>query len=314
MTAASNVIGIVGPTGVGKTSLADGLARRIVGEVVGADSMQVYRGMDIGTAKQPHSSRGVPYHCIDILDPGEAYSAALYQREARAAIEDIVSRGNTPILVGGTGLYVRAALDELDFPLGELTGPTRKELERRAAEFGPDVLYAELQALDPEAAARIHPNNVRRTIRALEMLGSGVSYATQAAGFSSRRFHYPGARLVGIEMARDELYARIDARVREMIREGLVSEVEALLAQGYRGALTASQAIGYKEIVRVIDGYESLDSATESIQQASRRYAKRQLTWFRADPRIEWLDVTGLSAPEALQAALDLLSSAKPNA
>lgn len=304
-------IAIVGPTAVGKSGLAEALAVRLGGQIVSADSMQVYRGMDIGTAKVPADERAVPYHCVDLVDPGEPYSAALFQADARAAIEETREGGGTPVVVGGTGLYVRAALDELDFPSGELISPLRVELERRARDEGPAVLHAELAMLDAAAAAAIHPNNVRRTVRALEMHAEGTSYADQAAGFGERTFHYPGTRMLGLTMDRAALYARIDARVDAMLERGLLAEVKALVDHGYRDALTAMQAIGYKELLPVLDGYGGIEEAAAAIKQASRRYAKRQLTWFRADPRIRWIDVTGLTLAGSLSAALDLLESSE---
>lgn len=304
-------IAIVGPTAVGKSALAESLAEALPGQIVSADSMQVYRGMDVGTAKTPLAERSVAYHCIDLVEPGEPYAAALFQTDARTAIEAIQAHGETPVVVGGTGLYVRAALDELDFPAGELISPVRVHLERRAKEEGGSTLYAELARVDAEAAAAIHPNNVRRTIRALEMHAAGTSYAIRAAGFAERVFHYPGTVVIGLTMERAALYARIDARVDAMLAGGLLGEVSALIEHGYRDALTAMQAIGYKELVPVLDGQATLQDAAAAIKQASRRYAKRQLTWFRADPRVLWIDVTGMSPSQILSAALNLLESSE---
>ncbi len=303
------VVAVVGPTGVGKSDLAEDLALSLGGEIVSADSMQVYRGMDIGTAKQPLPERRVPYHCIDLVEPGAAYSAALYQRDARAAFGDIRGRGRRPVLVGGTGLYVRAALDQMEFPDGKYDSPVRAEIESQVDSLGPEGLHRLLEERDPESAALIHPNNVRRTVRALEMLAAGgPTYAHQVAHFTERRFSVP-AILVGITMERSALYRRIDERVARMLEAGLLEEVTGLLDSGYRDAMTASQAIGYKELVPVIEGGADIDQAAESIRQATRRYAKRQLTWFRADPRISWIDVTESSPEQALSAALALLES-----
>ncbi|MDI6711809.1 MAG: tRNA (adenosine(37)-N6)-dimethylallyltransferase MiaA [Anaerosomatales bacterium] len=305
------VVAVVGPTGVGKSALADSLAARLGGEVVSADSMQVYRGMDIGTAKVPPDARSVPYRCIDLVEPGTPFSAALYQQHARAAIEDILGRGAVPVLCGGTGLYVRAALDDMRFPAGEIASPVREELETLAARIGPAALHARLAEIDPASAALIHPNNVRRTIRALEMAAEGASYAEQAKGFSRRTSVYPSV-FVGLTMRRDALYARIDERVDRMMAAGLLDEVRKLLGRGYREALTARQAIGYKELVPVLETGAPLDEAVAAIKQASRRYAKRQMTWFRADPRIAWIDVTGKDADEVLEEALALVESRNP--
>jgi tRNA dimethylallyltransferase len=304
-----HVIAVVGPTGVGKTAAAEDLALRIGGEIVSADSMQVYRGMDIGTAKHPTSSWRVPHHCIDLVDPGTPYSAALYQADARSAIGSVAERGNVPVLVGGTGLYVRAALDEMRFPAGHQSSTTRASLQAELDEHGPEALYALLVERDPDAAALIHRNNTRRVLRALETLeDAGVSYAETKEHFSERVPHYP-ATYIGLTVERDVLYARIDARVDAMLQGGLLEEVSALLDAGYRSALTAAQAIGYKELVPVIDGSGDPASAVAAIKQASRRYAKRQLTWFRADPRVLWLDVTKLSPAQTANAMFSLLES-----
>lgn len=303
------ILAIVGPTAVGKSAVAEIVAGRLDGEIISADSMQIYRGMDIGTAKTPPEDRRVPYHLLDVAPPGTSYSAAVYQSAARAVVDDLTARNILPVFVGGTGLYVRAALDEMSFPAGDAATDMRHLLEERAVRVGAVALHAELATLDPNAARLIHPNNVKRVVRALEMHAGGTSYADQAATFARRTFHYDGTMLVGLTMERTELYRRIDGRVEQMIRSGLVDEVRGLLERGLRDALTAAQAIGYKEIVPVIEGESSLDAALAAIQQASRRYAKRQLTWFRADPRIRWVDATGLTAAEAAFRVLDLLES-----
>jgi len=303
----TRVLAIVGPTAVGKTEVAELVAARLGGEIISADSMQVYRGMDIGTAKQPPSQRQVRYWGLDVARPGTPFSAALYQRIARDAIADISKRGRLPIIVGGSGLYVRAALDAMEFPAGDMTGNViRASYQQFVDERGPKALHALLSERDPASARILHPNNVRRVIRALEMLDDGVSYADQAAGFSARRSVYD-ARLVGLTMDRDLLYTRIDARIDTMLDEGLLDEVRSLLAAGFRETLTASQAIGYKELVGVAEGQRSIDEAIGAIKQATRRYAKRQLTWFRADPRVTWIDVTGLSALDAAEAVMSTL-------
>lgn len=304
----ARVIAIVGPTAVGKSTLAQDLAVRLDGEIVSADSMQVYRGMDIGTAKLSPAERRVPHHCLDLIDPGEDFSAALYQRVAREAIASVLSRGRVPVVTGGTGLYVRAALDDMRFPLGDIAGDERQRLEDLAESIGSHELHARLAQLDPDSAAMIHPNNLRRVIRALEMAAGGASYAEQAAGFAARASVYD-TRFIGLDMERDALYARIDERVDDMLANGLLDEIRGLLEAGFRGALTAAQAIGYKEFLPVIDGVLELDDAVAQVKQASRRYAKRQLTWFRSDPRIGWIDVTVMSRDELLDRALELLES-----
>ncbi len=301
------VVAIVGPTAVGKTDLAERLCVELGGEIVSADSMQVYRGMDVGTAKPAPPTR-VPYHCIDLVLPGEDYSAARFQRDARRAIEDARAREKFPVVAGGTGLYVRAAVDDLEFPPGHAHTETRERLEREAGAEGAEAMHARLRELDPGSASLIHPNNTRRVIRALEMAEHGESYARMAERFRERRSVYP-TTFVGLDMDRERLYRRIDERVDRMISEGLLDEVEDLLRAGLRDALTAAQAIGYKELVPVVEGDRPLEGAAEDIKRATRRYAKRQLTWFRRDPRVRWLDVTDLSPDEVLLEALRLLES-----
>jgi len=301
------VLAVVGPTAVGKTALAEELAARLGGEIVSADSMQIYRSMDIGTAKPPPAQRRVPYHCLDLAEPGEAFSAALFQVAAREAIADIALRGKLPVVAGGTGLYVRAALDAMEFPAGDQVGnATRARYEKFAAEYGAEALHALLAERDPASAAAVHANNVRRVVRALEMADEGVTYAEQRAGFSARTSVYD-ARFIGLTMDRARLYQRVDERVDAMVAAGLLDEVRRLLDAGLRDALTASQAIGYKEFVPVIEGESSLEEAVSAVKQASRRYAKRQLTWFNADPRIRWVDVTDLTLSQAVDAAMGTL-------
>jgi tRNA dimethylallyltransferase len=303
------VVAVVGPTGVGKTEVGEEVAVRLGGEVVSCDSMQVYRSMDIGTSKRPVEERRVRYHCLDIVDPGTPYSAAQYQSDARSAIDSILSRSATPVLVGGTGLYLRAALDDMVFPLGEALTPARRRIERLAEVLGPKGLHSLLADRDPASAAVIHPNNVRRVVRALEMLEEdGVSYAAQSSSFARRRSVYRSV-IIGLTKERSALNAAIDARVDAMVERGLVEEVRLLIQRGYRDALTAGQAIGYKELVPYLEGTRDLPDAVESIKLATRRYAKRQMTWFRADPRIDWIDVTRLSSAQAAEAAWALVQS-----
>lgn len=308
----TRVLVVVGPTAVGKSALAEEVAVRIGGEVVSADSMQVYRGMDIGTAKTPPAQRRVAHHCLDLVEPGEPFSAALYQRAARAAIDDITQRGSLPIVCGGTGLYVRAAVDDFAFAPGQQASTAAREAyEAISRDSGDDALHSLLAKRDPESARLIHPHNTRRVVRALEMLDEDVSYAHQHRGFSARRSVYD-ARFVGLTMDREALYRRIDDRVSRMVDDGLLGEVEALLAAGLREALTASQAIGYKEFVPVVDGEGDLEAAIEDVARASRRYAKRQLTWFRADPRIHWINLSTTTFEDAIEAALGTLNWAAP--
>ncbi len=285
-------VAIVGATGTGKSEVAEIVAQQIGGEIVSADSMQIYKGMDIGTAKLPVDQRSVPYHCIDLVGPGESYSAALFQRDARRAISEIFARGNIPIVCGGTGLYVMAALDEMHFPAGEQSGnPLREHYEAIANGEGAEVLHRILEERDPESAKLIHPNNVRRVVRALEMLEEGKTYAEQASGFRKTQAHI-SAIYFGLRLERSLLYERINQRVDFMIDAGLEDEVRALTDAGFAEALTSSQAIGYKEMLAYLNGQCSLETAVEDIKRATRRYAKRQSTWFGRDSRIHWIDLS----------------------
>lgn len=304
--ATSPVIAVVGPTASGKSAVADLVAEALGSEVVSADAMQVYRGMDIGTAKTPVSERRVPLLLVDVADPTEPYSAALYQRDSRRAIDRLRAEGRVPVLCGGTGLYVRAALDEMEFPRGEVDGAARQRYQDLAGKLGPEGVHALLAERDPESAALIHPHNVRRVVRALEMLDEGVSYARQSAGFSKPREHYPSLQFA-LTMDRARLYARIDARVDAMMRAGLLDEVRGLMDAGAADALTSRQAIGYKELIDALEGRCTIGEAVDLIKLRSRRYAKRQLSWFRRDPRITWLDMDVLDAGGAARLIVDAL-------
>lgn len=284
------IVSIVGPTASGKSALADALALKLKGEVLSADSMQIYRGMDIGTAKIPSAERSVAYWGLDIADPGQPYSAALFQDYGRAAIEDMRTRLKPSIICGGTGLYVRAVLDDYQFPQGEQEdNPVREKFEAFLEEHGVDALWNLLDKEDPQSAALIHKNNTRRVIRAFELLDEGTSYAEQHAGLSCIPEYYH-ALWFGLWVDPEVLCERIDARVDTMFEMGLVSEVESLLHRGLHESITAGQAIGYKEVVRALEGEISMSEARERIKISTRRYAKRQRTWFKADARICWLD------------------------
>lgn len=299
------VIAIVGPTASGKSSLAQSVALELDGEVVSADSMQIYRGMDIGTAKVSADEQKVPHHLIDIIDPGQAYSAQLFQDQARAAFIDICERGKVPILCGGTGFYIQAALEDMCFPEGEQQdNPLRDSFETFRLTHGNEALWDLLNERDPRSAALIHHNNFVRVIRALEMHEEGVSYANQVKNIKmlpeavwSLRFLLQVDPLV--------LAERIDQRVDIMRDAGLVSEVEALIAQGFEEALTAPKAIGYKEIIAAKRGEVTLDRAFEQIKTATRRYAKRQRSWFRRDGRLSVLEADRLSEEEMISLICD---------
>ncbi len=280
------VIAVVGPTAAGKSRLSIDLAREIGGEVVNADSMQLYRGMDIGTAKLTEAERGgVPHHLLDIWDIRQAASVAEYQSIARAAIDLILARGRVPILVGGSGLYVRAALDNLDFPG---TDPlVRERLAAELAEQGPAALHERLSRLDPAAAAAILPGNGRRIVRALEVIDvSGRPFTATLPNYESV---YPAVH-VGLRLPRERLDERIEARVAAMWQMGFVAEVRQLEAAGLRAGPTASRALGYAQVLRVLAGECSQEQAREETARATRRFARRQEAWFRRDPRVHWLD------------------------
>jgi tRNA dimethylallyltransferase len=279
------VIAIVGPTAAGKSGLSLGLARLLDGEIVNADSMQLYRGMDIGTAKLPPDQReGVPHHLLDIWDVTDAANVAEYQRLARQAIGAIHGRGRLPIVVGGSGLYVRAVIDNLDFPG---TDPElRERLERELAQVGPAGMHERLARLDPAAAAAILPGNGRRIVRALEVLElSGRPFSATLPGYEA----VYDAVQIGVELPRAGLDDRIAARVAGMWRDGLVGEVAGLAEAGLRDGRTASRALGYAQVLRYLDGQWSQEEAAAQTVKATRRFARRQLSWFRRDPRIIWL-------------------------
>ena len=302
------VICIVGPTASGKTDFAQELAVALDGEVVSADSMQIYRGMDIGTGKIPRAERKVPHWGFDLVDPGQEYSAALFQEYARNAFCDIAKRGKQAILCGGTGLYVRAAIDDYRFPAGvQDDNPVRAKYTAFAQENGNQVLWDLLFSVDPESAKEIHPNNVRRVVRAFELREEGASYAQQKSNLKKIPQAIP-AVFFGIAYDREKLNERIYRRVDMMVEKGLVDEVKYLLDKGFRDGITAPQAIGYKEIVQAIDGLCTLDEAIEQIKIATRRYAKRQRSWFNQDKRIIWLDGTNATSSQLCSAALDCLT------
>lgn len=288
--AALPVICIVGPTASGKTDAAQLVAAAIGGEVVSADSMQIYRGMDIGTGKLPAPERIVPHHGFDLVDPGEPYSAALFQSFARDAFAAIAERGKRAVLCGGTGLYVKAAIDAYEFPAGDqVDNPVRERWTAFAEREGAQALWDELNRLDPDSARELHPNNVRRVVRAFELLAEGRSYAEQKRNLASIEAAVPAVQF-GLAVTPTVLNERIDARVDAMVEAGLVGEVRGLLDAGFREGVTAPQAIGYKEIVEALEGRCTLDEAIAAIKQATRRYGKRQRTWFRRDERIRWID------------------------
>ncbi|WP_434597391.1 tRNA (adenosine(37)-N6)-dimethylallyltransferase MiaA [Streptomyces sp. A5-4] len=303
---APRVIAVVGPTAAGKSDLGVALARRFDGEVVNADSMQLYRGMDIGTAKlTPEERAGVPHQLLDIWDVTEAASVAEYQRLARVHIDRLLAEGRTPVLVGGSGLYVRGAIDALDFPG---TDPAvRARLEEEVTLRGPGALHARLAAADPAAGRAILPSNGRRIVRALEVIEiTGKPYTANLPGHESV---YDTVQ-IGVDVARPELDARIAARVDRMWEAGLVEEVRTLEARGLREGRTAARALGYQQVLAVLAGECTEEEARTETVRATKRFARRQDSWFRRDPRVHWLSGADEHRAELPHRALTLLERA----
>ncbi|MEK3881346.1 tRNA (adenosine(37)-N6)-dimethylallyltransferase MiaA [Paenibacillus sp. PL2-23] len=281
---------LVGPTAVGKTALSLSVAKAWNAEIISGDSMQVYRGMDIGTAKIKQDERdGVPHHLIDIRDPEESYSAADFQAEAAKTIMDIAGRGKLPFVVGGTGLYIESLCYNYQFADRGSDEAFRAEMEAYASANGPEALHARLAAVDPKAGERLHPNDIRRVIRALEVYHTtGQTFSEQQEG--QRKKSPYELVLIGLTMDRATLYSRIEARIDEMLQEGLVDEVRRLLARELPPSAVPMQALGYKEIARYLRGECSYEAAVELLKRDTRHFAKRQLSWFRHMKDIHWID------------------------
>ncbi len=292
---------IVGPTAVGKTEIAIGLAQELGGEIISVDSRLFYRGMDIGTAKPSREEqKRVPHHLIDIVDPDETLSLAVFQSMAQEAIQDVHRRGKLPLLVGGTGQYVRAVTEDWKPPTVQPDPALRAELAKLKEQRGENWLHERLKALDPRAAEKIDPRNVRRTIRALEVI------LTTGRRFSEQRLRGESPyRLiaVGLRRPRAELYARIDARIDSMFEAGLLDEVAALLAKGYGPDLPSMSAIGYREAVRIVRGEWTVEQAKVEMRRATRAYVRRQANWFReTDAGIRWFEAADPEAPGRIEA------------
>jgi tRNA dimethylallyltransferase len=280
-------VAVVGPTATGKTALAVELALKLGGEVVNADALQLYRGMDIGTAKASEQERhGVPHHLLDVLDVTETASVAAYQRDARAEVERLLAAGRVPVLTGGSGLYVQAVLDDLRFPG---TDPVvRARLDAEAAELGTPALYTRLGERDPAAAAAILPTNTRRIVRALEVIEiTGEPFSANLPKPGPARY---GTVVIGVDRAPEELDERVNERVRRMFEAGLVDEVRGLLERGLRDGKTASRALGYQQVITELDGEGDFEAAAAATAQATRRFVRKQRSWFRRDQRIHWFD------------------------
>jgi len=282
------VIVICGPTGIGKTAVGIELARTFDGEIISADSMQIYRHMDIGTAKPtPEELAQIVHHMIDIVDPDEDYDAVRFSKQARDRIAEIVNRGLIPFIVGGTGLYIKAVLYGL-FQSEPLDPKIRNRLKQELKQGGSSFLYERLERMDPETAGRLHPNDSYRIIRALETIessGKSISKHHQYHGFDEDQFN---ALKIGLRIDREKLYERIDQRVDLMIQAGLVEEVKKLLAMGYTAELKSMQSIGYRHVVGFLEGSLPWDECLRSLKRDTRRFAKRQFTWFGADQAISW--------------------------
>jgi tRNA dimethylallyltransferase len=296
------VVAVVGPTAAGKTALGVSLALALGGEIINADSMQLYRGMDIGTAKADEQERrGVPHHLLDLWPVSRAADVASYQQEARAVIDTLLARGVQPIVVGGSGLYVRAALDDFAFPG---TDPlVRARLERELADLGAPALHGRLAELDPPAAEGILPSNGRRIVRALEVVELTGSFTSKLPAYTS----YYETVQIGVDTDAASLDERITARVDRMWELGLVDEVRTLLGEGLREGRTASRALGYAQVLSWLDG----ELASEDAARATRRFARRQRSWFRRDPRIRWLSGNGERPDTLHDSALQLLYEAR---
>jgi tRNA dimethylallyltransferase len=283
---------VVGPTGVGKTRMAISLCQRVGGEVISADSRQIYRGLDIGTDKTSREQRSlVSHHLVDILDPDEEFTLAQYQELAYEAIDGVLARGKVPFLVGGTGLYVRAVLEGFRIPRVKPDPELRQRLKREAERDGGAALHARLREVDPEAAERIDPRNVRRVIRALEV------YETTDEPISALQKCEPppyNVLKLGLTMEREQLYQRIDERVEKMVEKGLVAEVEGLLVKGYSPELPAMSGLGYRQVLMYLGGELELADAIDRIKSETHRFVRQQYKWFRLDDEtIHWFDVAG---------------------
>ncbi|HHU92582.1 MAG TPA: tRNA (adenosine(37)-N6)-dimethylallyltransferase MiaA [Halanaerobiaceae bacterium] len=303
---------ITGPTAVGKTELSLKIAEKVRGEIISADSMQIYRFMDIGTAKASAEDRArIKHHMIDIINPDEKYSVAQYQKEVDRLIREISAKGSLPILVGGTGLYIRAVVQGFLFPEMEVNYQLRAELNEIARKHGSAYLHQKLAEIDPDQARKIHPNDLRRIIRGIEIYketGHNMTYYLEKQKNAPPRYN---TLKIGLIRDREELYSRINARVDQMIEEGLVEEINNIIKDGYKMSATALQGLGYKEIIGYLKNEYSLEEAKEILKRNTRHYAKKQITWFKAEKDIHWFNLTGLNTGEAYQEILCLIANWK---
>lgn len=296
------LIVVLGPTAVGKTELSLRLAESLGGEIISADSRLFYRGMDIGTAKPSHAERTrVPHHLIDVCDPDETWSLAQFQHAAQEAIRGVHARGRIPLLVGGTGQFVRAVIEGWEAPAQEPDPYMRQVLEHWAAEIGPAEIHRRLAVIDPAAAARILPGNVRRTVRALEVIfSSGRRFDEQRTKAGSPY----SLLLLGLRRPRADVYARVDSRIEKMLADGLLDEVRGLLSKGYSADLPAMSAIGYREMTAVLTGEMSLPDAVTAMKSLTHQFVRRQANWFKeSDPNIHWFDAAQDCLPQMITLA-----------
>ena len=302
------LIVIGGPTACGKTGFSIKLAKKIGGEIISADSMQVYRYMDIGTAKvTSEEADGVPHYLIDEFDPDEEYNVMLFQQKAKAYMEEIWAKGKTPILVGGTGFYINALLYDNDFTETENDTSYREECYKLAKERGPEVLFERLKEVDPEYAAIMHANNVKRVTRALEYhYLTGQKFSEHNAEQKEKETPYDAAVII-LNMDREKLYERIELRIDLMMQEGLLEEVKSLLDKGYTPDLVSMQGIGYKEFIPYFNGECTLEEAVIQLKTNTRRFAKRQLTWFRRQIEGLWVDMDQSDGDKVMENVLDYL-------
>ena len=302
------LIVIGGPTACGKTGFSIKLAKKIDGEIISADSMQVYRYMDIGTAKvTPEEADGVPHYLIDEFDPDEEYNVMLFQQKAKTYMEEIWAKGKTPILVGGTGFYINALLYDNDFTETENDTSYREECYKLAQEQGPEVLFERLKEVDPEYAAIMHANNVKRVTRALEYhYLTGQKFSEHNAEQKEKETPYDAAVII-LNMDREKLYERIELRIDLMMQEGLLDEVKGLLDKGYTPDLVSMQGIGYKEFIPYFNGECTLEEAVTQLKTNTRRFAKRQLTWFRRQIEGLWVDMDQSDGDKVMENVLDYL-------
>jgi len=307
------VLVLIGPTASGKTALGVALAKALNGEIISADSMQIYKYMSIGTAKvTPNEMEGIPHHLVDCILPNAEYSVAKFKEAALKSVDDIVSQGNLPIVVGGTGLYINGLTLPWGFREKDENEEVRWRLAAEAEMLGSEALHLRLKEVDPLTAQTVHPNNVKRVIRALEIYevtGKPKSYFDKKASTEEVPYDY---ELIGLKWSREDLYHRINHRVDEMVEKGLINETKSLLDRGYDWNLTSLQAIGYKELRPFLNGDASLEEVLTVLKQNTRHFAKRQMTWFRKDERIHWIEMNekrGLD--ELVKECLDILSNSR---